>query len=462
MFKKYKVYARAFFYASALVMVLSAQEAAAQKKEAGWVSLFNGKDLKGWKQLNGSAKYEVVDGAIVGTSVANTPNSFLTTEKNYGDFIFECDVQVDDKLNSGIQFRSLSKPDYRDGRVHGYQCEIDPSDRAWSGGIYDEARRGWLYPLDGNPEGRKAFKRNAWNHYRIEAIGNTIRTFVNGIQTAHLIDDLTPSGFICLQVHSIPNAELAGTQVKWRNIRIKTTGLQPKAVQKTIHVVNLIPNTLNEVEEEQGFKLLFDGKNADQWRGYKQEGLPAGRWDFDNGAITIAKKNENSKGGGDLITKEKFGPVFDFKFEFRLTEGANSGIKYFIEELPDKGSGLGPEYQVLDDEKHPDAKNGVVGNRTLASLYDLIPAEKPKNSLKPIGEWNSGRIVAFSDGTVQHFLNEQKVVEYKRGSAIWKALVARSKFKDEKDFGLAPAGHLLLQDHSDQVSFRSLRVKQGL
>ncbi len=456
-----KNYLAAIACAAILLPVLNLSGVQAQKKETGWVSLFNGKDLKGWKQLNGEAKYEVKDGAIVGTSVFKTPNSFLTTEKDYGDFIFECEVQVDDKLNSGIQFRSLSKPDYRDGRVHGYQCEIDPSDRAWSGGIYDEARRGWLYPLDGNQEGRKAFKRNAWNHYRIEAIGNTIRTFVNGIQTAHLIDDLTPSGFICLQVHSIPKQELEGTQVKWRNIRIKTTNLQPRPVKKTIHIVNLIPNTLSDVEKDQGFKLLFDGKDGSQWKGYRQDGLPEGRWDFKDGAITIAKKTEDSKGGGDLITREKFGPVFDFKFEFKLTEGANSGVKYFIEEREDKKSGLGPEYQVLDDEKHPDAKNGIAGNRTLASLYDLIPAEKPKNSLKPVGEWNSGRIVALPDGTVQHFLNEQKVVEYKRGDAAWKEVVARSKFKDEKGFGMAPAGHLLLQDHSDQVSFRSLRVKQG-
>jgi len=447
-------------FGSVLLAVFVLSSAVGQKNEKGWVSLFNGKDLTGWKQLNGKAKYEVVDGAIVGTSVANTPNSFLTTEKEYGDFIFECEVKVDDQLNSGIQFRSLSLPEYRDGRVHGYQCEIDPSERAWSGGIYDEARRGWLYPLDANQEGRKAFKRNEWNHYRIEAIGPVIRTFVNGIQTAHLIDDMTLKGFICLQVHSISKPELEGTKVMWRNIRIKTTDLTPKPVSKQIHVANLIPNTLSKEEKAQGFKLLFDGKDVSQWKGYKQNGLPE-RWVVRDGTITITPKTENSKGGGDLITREKFGPVFDFKFEFKLTEGANSGVKYFIEELADKNSGFGPEYQVLDDEKHPDAKNGKDGNRTLASLYDLITANKPKNSLKPIGEWNLGRIVALPDGTIQHYLNEQKVVEYKRGDAQWKAIVAQSKFKDAPDFGMALAGHLLLQDHSDEVSFRSLRVKQG-
>nr|WP_229253780.1 DUF1080 domain-containing protein [Dyadobacter sp. NIV53] len=179
----------------------------AQKSKDGWQDLFNGKDLAGWKQLNGKAKYEVKDGAIVGTSVMDTPNSFLTTEKDYGDFILECDVKVDNKLNSGIQIRSLSTEDYQNGRVHGYQVEIDPSDRAYSGGLYDEARRGWLYPMDINPEGKKAFRKDAWNKYRIEAIGNTIRTFVNGIPTAYVVDDMTASGFICLQVHAIGNKD---------------------------------------------------------------------------------------------------------------------------------------------------------------------------------------------------------------------------------------------------------------
>ena len=158
----------------------------------GWTNLFNGKDLTGWKQLNGKAKYEVVDGVIVGTTVVNTPNSFLVTEKNYGDFIFEVDLLVAEEMNSGIQFRSESTPDYMNGRVHGYQCEVDPSERAWSAGIYDEARRGWLYPVELNPEAKPALKHGEWNHYRIECIGNSIRTWLNGVAVSHLIDDMTP------------------------------------------------------------------------------------------------------------------------------------------------------------------------------------------------------------------------------------------------------------------------------
>ena len=167
----------------------------AQSKEK-WTPLFNGKDLKGFRQLNGKASYRVQKGEIVGTTVFGQPNSFLATEKLYGDFILELDLKLFADMNSGIQFRSEMR-DANDKcvvtdtktpeRVHGYQMEVDPSKRAWSGGIYDEARRGWLYPLDYNPAAKAAFKPTDWNHYRIECIGNSIRTFINGVPCAQLI-----------------------------------------------------------------------------------------------------------------------------------------------------------------------------------------------------------------------------------------------------------------------------------
>ena len=171
--------------------------------KSDWENMFNGKDFTGWKQLNGKAKFEISNGEIVGTTVADQPNSFMVTEKDYGDFILELEYLVPQGMNSGIQFRSLSKPDYMNGRVHGYQFEVDPSDRAWTGGIYDEARRQWLYTLEYNPAAKTAFKSNQWNKIRLECIGTSIRTFVNGVPTAHLEDDMTLSGFIALQVHAI-------------------------------------------------------------------------------------------------------------------------------------------------------------------------------------------------------------------------------------------------------------------
>jgi hypothetical protein len=443
-----------------LLSLVSVLPSFAQKSKDGWQNLFNGKDLTGWKQLNGQAKYEVKDGAIVGTSVMGTPNSFLTTEKDYGDFILEVDVKVDNKLNSGIQIRSLSKPDYQNGRVHGYQVEIDPSDRAYSAGIYDEARRGWLYPLDLNEEAKKAFKKEQWNKYRIEAIGTSIRTFLNGVPVAHVIDDMTPSGFICLQVHSIGSKDLEGTQVSWKNVRIKTANLKPSPASN-VRIVNLIPNVIDPSEKAEGWSLLYDGKSADQWRSYGGTDFPSKRWAYNDGTITISK-SDGSETGNDIVTKKLYGPAFEFEFEFKLTEGANSGVKYFVDQKfnSDGKSGIGCEYQVLDDERHPDAKLGKNGNRTIASFYDVIPADRPKNSVKKIGEWNQGRIVVQKDGTVQHFLNGYKVVEYVRGSPQFKDFVMSSKFKKFEGFGMSQQGNLLLQDHGDNVSFRSLKVKE--
>ncbi|MDX2190036.1 MAG: family 16 glycoside hydrolase [Bacteroidota bacterium] len=186
-----------------------------------WVTIFNGKDFDGWEQKGGAAKYEVKNGVVVGTAVLNTPNSFMCTKKIYKDFILEFEVLADTNLNSGVQFRSNSRPEYKEGVVHGYQCEIDPSERRFSGGIYDEQRRGWLYKPEGDPYAQMAFDRKGWNKYRIEAIGTTLKTYINGKLVTDIIDTLEASGFIGLQVHSIWKGDFeAGKQIMWRNIRI--------------------------------------------------------------------------------------------------------------------------------------------------------------------------------------------------------------------------------------------------
>ena len=422
----------------------------------GWVDLFNGENLDGWVQRNGEAKYEVVNGEIVGTTVLGTPNSFLCTEKNYADFVFEVELWVQPNMNSGIQFRSLSTPEYNNGRVHGYQCEVDPSERAWSAGIYDEARRGWLYPLDLNPKAKSALKMGTWNKYRIECIGNSLRTWLNDIPVAHVIDDMTSEGFIALQVHGIGNnKEKEGHQIKWRNIRIKTENLEP-ALYADIHVENLVANDLSIVEKKQGFSLLFDGESTKCWKSAKTGEFPTQGWEVKDGVLSVLSSGgDDSKKGGDIITKKEFS-AFELKFEFNITEGANSGVKYGI---GNNGPGLGLEYQILDDDKHPDAKKGAVGNRTMSSLYDLIPSSKEKRFVNGPGKWNRGRVVVYPCGTVQHWLNGRKVVEYKRGDNIYKALVARSKYAKYEGFGLAEKGPILLQDHNDTVHYRSLKIR---
>jgi hypothetical protein len=424
------------------------------------VKLFNGKDLSGWKQLNGKAKYEVQNGEIIGTTVPGEPNSFLVTEEIFGDFILELEFKVDPTMNSGIQFRSESKPDYQNGRVFGYQFEIDPSSRAWTGGIYDEARRDWLYPLEYNPSAKNAFKQNEWNSIRLECIGDVMRTFVNGVSAANVVDDLTPKGFIALQVHAIEKKEDAGKQIRWRDIRIQTRNLKATPYDN-IFVFNTQSNQLSEQERKNGFNLLWDGKTTNGWRGAYKEQFPERGWEIKNGALSVLKSTgKESENGGDIVTIKEYS-AFDLQFEFKLTEGANSGVKYFVTEKEgNKGSAIGLEYQILDDERHPDAKLGVVGNRTLGSLYDLIPSIKIKRGLHKIGEWNSGRIVAYPDNRVEHWLNGYKVVEYQRGSPIYQVLVARSKYAQWPDFGMAEKGHILLQDHGDNVSFRSIKIQE--
>lgn len=203
-------------------------------KKDGLKPIFDGKTLNGWEQRGGEAEYLVEDGMIVGTTVPNTPNSFLCTEKDYGDFILELDFKVAPEMNSGVQIRSQcyekdveteikgKKKKFPAGRVHGYQVEIDPSERAYTGGIYDEGRRGWLNDLAENEPARQAFKQNEWNHFRVECKGDSIKTWLNGVPAADLKDAMTPKGFIGLQVHGIgKHPERLGKQVRWKNIMIK-------------------------------------------------------------------------------------------------------------------------------------------------------------------------------------------------------------------------------------------------
>jgi hypothetical protein len=459
------------------VLTLTALSVSCATTTPAPVALFNGKDLTGWVQRGGKATYAVEGNEIVGTSVLNTPNTFLCTEKTYGDFILEYEFKVDPRLNSGVQIRSLSYDTATEfvwegktnkipaRRVHGYQVEIDPDvprGRMWTGGIYDEGRRGWLFPRGGeqsaeakafSEQGRRIFKAGDWNHIRVEAIGDSIKTWLNGNLCADLKDAATARGFIALQVHGIDNdANKNGTQVRWRNLKL--TDLTPP------------PNTLSEAEQAAGWKLLWDGKTTTGWRGAKSDSFPTKGWEVKDGVLTVlATGGAESAAGGDIITRERYSQ-FELVLDFKITAGANSGIKYFCQPNLDPitgtgaaaatGSAIGLEYQILDDVRHPDAKAGRDGNRTIASLYDLMPAATSKQT-NPIGEWNTARVLVLGNH-VEHWLNGQKVLEYERSSPAFRDLVAKSKYQKIPGFGEWADGHILLQDHGDRVSFRNIKL----
>jgi hypothetical protein len=208
------------------------------KQDGGWVDLFNGTDLEGW-EVKGApeSNFFVEDGILVAETKMGLPNTFLATKKNYGNFELEVEFKVDQGMNSGVQIRSgvydeptttpylngrleESTHDWEVGRVNGYQIEIDPSERSWTGGFYEEGGRGWLVPLTENEAARKAFKPGEWNHFRIMADGNRFQTWINGVQAVETTDDKSGTGFIALQLHSIRNEDQAGLRVLWKNIRI--------------------------------------------------------------------------------------------------------------------------------------------------------------------------------------------------------------------------------------------------
>ena len=450
------------------------------KNADGWVDLFNGKNLDGWEEHSGNAKYTVEDGVLTGQSVSGSGNSFLCTQQTFENFELELEYKCDALLNSGVQIRSEVFPDatnaiiagkefkFPKDRIHGYQCEIDMDaarGRMWTAGIYDEARRGWLFPTGGeqsppslafSEQGRKVSKNGEWNKLRIVANGPTIQTWLNGGKRAEICDNVTPRGVIGLQVHGVgSDANKVGLKVCFRNVRIH----------------ELEPNTLTEPEKADGWKLLWDGKTTAGWHKPQSDTFPEKSWHIADGVLTVDQGWTNgeaeAQSGGDIISQEHYSN-FELAADFKASRGCNSGIKIFVQ--PDispidkvtgkptaKGSAIGMEFQILDDDVHPDAKLGRNGDRTEGSLYDLLPAPNDKKTM-PIGAWNHARILSQGKH-VEFWLNGEKTVECERGSAEFRDAVEKSKFKNIPNFGEWADGHILLQEHGSEVSFRNVKLR---
>ena len=427
---------------------------------SGWTPLFNGKDLDGWVQRGGKAKYTVENGAIVGTAIPGTPNSFICPPKNYSDFELQLEFKCDPDLNSGVQIRSQSKKLKDREQPFGYQVEIDMSaknNRWWAAGIFDEGRRGWLFPKkskDKNDishqkfftdQGRKVSRQNEWNSLHIIASGDSIQTFLNGIPRASLKDGLTKSGFIGLQVHSV-SKNGTGKQIRFRNLRIKEGTVTPASIPAPA-----ADNQLTAAEKADGWKLLWNGVDSTGWRGIRSETFPAKGWEIKNGIISVLAADK----GGDIITEKRYSS-FELSADFKISPKANSGIKYFVQTGP-KNTGIGHEFQVLDDLRHPDATRHN-NTRTVGGLYDLIAPDPNKPLITP-GGWHNARILVVGN-KVTHYLDGFKTLEYDRFSDAFLALVKQSKFKDIEKFGQWEDGHILLQDHNDRVSYKNIKIRE--
>ncbi|GJM64251.1 hypothetical protein PEDI_48030 [Persicobacter diffluens] len=425
--------------------------------------LFNGKNLKGWETLEGGASFKVENGEIVGVSKAGRQSTFLATKKSYTNFILEYEYLLGEGLNSGVQIRSQVN---EKGVVYGMQVEAEDSDRAWSAGIYDQSRRGWRYPLEYHPEAKSAVRKGQWNKVKVVAYENRIVSWLNGVNVANLLEEDTESGIIALQVHGCgKNKE--GMENRWRNITIVELDQAPDFSGVKAPMVSYLKNELTAEEQQEGWELLWDGKTTNGWRGAKRDDFPEKGWKIEDGVLTVLSSGgAESAHGGDIVTTRPF-KNFILELDFKFTEGANSGIKYFVDTELNKGKGsaIGCEFQILDDKQHPDAKKGVNGNRTVGSLYDLITADsrlfvnglKPQKYVHP-SQWNRARIEVRGN-KVRHVLNGCTVVEYERNTQMWKALVAYSKYKKWPGFGEAEEGLILLQDHGDEVHFKNIKIK---
>jgi len=359
-------------------LFLIALACAAVAVAAGPVALFDGKTLNGWEVCNGSARFEARDGMIVGTTAEGSPNSFLCTKKEYGDFVFEFDVKTDVALNSGVQIRShrypadavvatfdgtkTSQQKQSKGRVYGYQVEIANEAAHGSGGIYDEARRGWLeQPAAGSPCAG-AFKDNQWNHYRIVAMGDSMKTWVNEVPCANVVDPLDQSGFIGLQVHQYKGDKPA--QVRWRNLRIQDLGR---------HV----------------WKPIWDGQTETGW---SRTGL--GDWQVENGAVHATSIPGETR-GGFAVTDASFKDV-TARVQFKILKG-NSG--FFLRADPKTFAG----YEVEIDYTKRTGGFWEPGGRKWVTGPEDNAAVKP-------GEWNELSASLHGHRIVFH-LNGVKTVD---------------------------------------------------
>lgn len=389
-------------------------------KETTWVSLIKGNTLDGWIQRGGRALYRIENEVIIGQTVPNTPNSFLCTKRNFDDFELELEFMVDPGLNSGVQIRGNSMPGYRDGVVHGYQVEIDPSERAWSGGIYDESRRGWLVPLDENPTAQRAFRPAAWNRLRVVARGNRIQTWINDVPAADLTDGLTRRGFIALQVHRSNGTK--PKEVRWRRIRVKELG---KFYQ----------------EPPPGAIVLLD--NTGDLSAWQHPALSQNKinWSFQDGALEVVP------GTGNIVTRRRFGDC-QLHVEFCVTDNGRVG-----QANGNSGVYLQGRYEVqILNSAGQEPTDDICG-----AIYKIKAPEY--NMARPADQWQTYDIFFHAPRWSENGRKNKNAVVtvYHNGTRIHDRTHIGSRTGSGWQEG-PEDGPLVLQEHGNRVRFRNIWI----
>ena len=400
----------------AVCIVLSAAAFADDPQKAGWVSLVNGRDLKGWTQRNGTATYRIEGGAIVGKTKDGSPNSFLCTDKLYDDFELVFEVKVDDRLNSGVQIRSQTRGGPT-GRVNGPQVEIEASgaNGAEAGYVYGEAAGGWMTAKE-HLRKHKHFEDGEWNHYRVLASGATIQVWINGVLISDLVDEAKlkshPKGFIGLQVHGIGRNQ-GPYEVSWRNLKIRELA-----------------------KSDDGWTSLYNGKNLAGWR-------TTGNWLPQKDGSLLIQPRPGERGwqryGAYLWSDRKYAD-FTLDVEYAYPKGGNSGVFFRVGDLKSPVD-TGIECQILDST----GKKGKMTHHDHGGIIRTIGASR-NMSRKP-GEWN--RMTINCAGSLLRVrLNGEQIVEVR---------LDESAVKDRP-----PIGHVGLQDHGEpnDIRFRNVRIKE--
>ena len=375
----------------------------------------------------------------------------LVTKETYGDFELAFEWKAATGANGGVIYR-VSEAFGRSWHTGPEYQLLD--DAGHPDGKNPLTAAGSLYALV-SAEGKTLKPAGEYNASRIIAQGGQIEHWLNGRKVVAI--ELggyaanqriarskfanmprfakEPTGHICLQHHR--------DEVWFRNVKVRR--LPPPSLPAPARK----NNRLSLEQRRAGWQNLFNGQNTVLWRGFLKEEFPQKGWVVEHGAL----KHLSQGGGGSIVTKSRY-REFDFRFEWRVATGANSGVKYFILEK-ERRQPIGHEYQIIDDEKHADARRG--SKRQTAAFYDCLPAKN--RVLKPVGQFNASRILV-NGKQVEHWLNGVMVLNYTLGSSELLQAIAKSKFKNVKGFGQAHRGRILLQDHGDEVAYRNLRIKK--